>query len=239
MSGAKIRGNGLIETIGKGFWLWGSGGNLEWEDVILRRLRFWIVFRSFITSCSPSRRAFVTRPTDYKKYMRIAPHILALILLVSCKQVDNNINNHPERDSNTTISTEKSASTITTLTKNTSNKIVLIGIIPENYTELKESPANGRKMERIIVDLDNDKKADTAFIVQNENDFVNYLLLVYLTSLNKTYHLKLIDNFSPDFNLFPVQMELRKNVLEVGYFRDGTAAFGRFFKFRFDEKKKT
>ena len=128
--------------------------------------------------------------------------------------------------------TGKHSENITVINTTNSEKI-----IPENYSELKESPANGRKMQRIIADLDNDKIADTALIVQNKNNFADYLLLIYLTRQNTTYRLKLIDNFSPDINLFPVQLKIRNNVLEVGYFSDGTAAFGRFFKFRFDETK--
>lgn len=142
------------------------------------------------------------------------------------------------QQTNTTSKTNKKSITDSLSKVVNNNKRDLKNIIPENYTELKESPANGRKMEKITVDLDNDKKTDTAFIVQNENDFANYLLLIHLTSQNKTYRFKLIDNFDLDFNLFPVQLEVKNNVLEVGYFRDGTAAFGRFFKFRFDEKKK-
>lgn len=156
--------------------------------------------------------------------------IVTLILFFSCNQANKSSN---------TIQETKTTKKDSVINKQTNSFSELKILIPENYSILKESPANGREMEKIIVDLDNDKKVDTAFIVQNENDFSNYMLLIYLTSQNKTYRFKLIDNFDPDFSLYPVQLKIKKNVLEVGYFRDGTAAFGRFLKFRFDEKKKT
>lgn len=159
-------------------------------------------------------------------------YIAALILLVSCRQstnISNKITDNSSKDTNIVVDT---------LSKKEKDKFNSQLIIPENYSELKESPSNGRKMERIVVDLDYDKKADTSFIVQNKNDFANYLLILHLTSQNKTYRLRLIDNFELDLDLSPVQLKVRNNVLEVGYIRDGTAAFSRFLKFRFDKKEK-
>ena len=40
-----------------------------------------------------------------------------------------------------------------------------------------------------------------------------------------------------DFSIYPVQIKARKNVIEFGYFEDGTAAFGRFIKLRYNSKK--
>ena len=107
--------------------------------------------------------------------------------------------------------------------------------IPKNYNILEESPANGKKMEKTLLDLDNDNRKDIALIVQNETEFADYKLLIYLTSLNKTFQLKFINE--QEMSIYPVQIKAKKNVLEVGYFLDGTAAFGRFFKLRFDDKK--
>ena len=157
-------------------------------------------------------------------------HIVILILLFSCNQTNKSSNTIQE--TKTTIK-----DSVTNIQTNSYAELKIT--IPKDYSILKESPANGREMEKLIVDLDNDKKEDTAFIVKNENDFSNYVLLIYLTSQNKTYNFKLIDNFDPDFSLYPVQLKIKNDVLEVGYFRDGTAAFGRFLKFRFEEKKKT
>lgn len=106
--------------------------------------------------------------------------------------------------------------------------------IPKNYKILEKSPANGRKMEKISLDLDKDDQKDIALIVQNETEFADYKLLIYLSSLNKTFQLKLINEH--DMSIYPVQIKSKKNVLEVGYFLDGTSAFGRFFKLRFDDK---
>ncbi|UUV20483.1 hypothetical protein [Paenimyroides aestuarii] len=108
-------------------------------------------------------------------------------------------------------------------------------LIPNNYKVLEKSPANGRNMEKISIDLDQDNQKDIALIVQNTSEFADYKLLIFLTRLNKTFQLKLINEH--DMNIYPVQMKSKKNVLEVGYFLDGTATFGRFFKLRFDEKK--
>lgn len=165
-------------------------------------------------------------------------YIVTLILLFSCDQTNNNSKTIQDSRSETKSEIEKDTIT-NTLPNQTNSSTELKDIIPENYTLLKGSPANGREMEPIVVDLDNDKKADTAFIVTNENEFSDYLLLIYLTSQNKIYSFKFIDQFYSDFGIFPVQLKVKNDVLEVGYFRDGTAAFGRFFKFRFDEQKKT
>lgn len=105
--------------------------------------------------------------------------------------------------------------------------------IPKHYQILEKSPANGRKMEKITLDLDKDNQKDVALIVQNTSEFADYKLLIYLSSLNNTFQLKLINEH--DMNIYPVQIKSKKNVLEVGYFLDGTAAFGRFFKLRFDD----
>ena len=152
---------------------------------------------------------------------------------LSCNQSEKNRNTNQE--TKTTIKNKEDSVTDKQTNRFTESKIV----IPEYYSILNESPSNGRKMKKVFTDLDNDKKADTTFIVENKSDFSNYILLIYLTSQNKTFRYKLIDNFDPDFRIYPVQLKIKKNVLEVGCFRDGTAAFGRFLKFRFDANKKT
>jgi hypothetical protein len=108
--------------------------------------------------------------------------------------------------------------------------------IPKYYKELKESPANGKKMNRINVDFDKDSINDTAVIVKNEKEVSKYQLLIYLSSQNKTYSLLLSNE--DDFSVYPVELKIKNNVIEVGYFKDGTAAFGRFLKFKFNLKLK-
>lgn len=108
--------------------------------------------------------------------------------------------------------------------------------IPENYEELSESPANGRKMNKLSTDFDADGKNDIALIIKCEKDFSKYFLLIYLTSDTKTYRLEFINE--DDMSVYPVQLEQKKNVITAGYFKDGTAAFGRFFKLRYNKSQK-
>ena len=108
-------------------------------------------------------------------------------------------------------------------------------IIPENCSELKESPANGKKMTRLIFDIDNDHKNDTATIVESNKEFSKFYLLIYLTSLDDEYQIELFHN--DDFAIAPVQLEIKNNVLKFGYFEDNSA-FGRFFKLRYDNTEK-
>jgi|GEM_PF-3706191 len=74
--------------------------------------------------------------------------------------------------------------------------------IPKNYQISEESPANGRKMEKISLDLDKDNQKDIALIVQNTSEFADYKLLIYLSSLNKTLQLKLINEHDMNIILF-------------------------------------
>lgn len=110
--------------------------------------------------------------------------------------------------------------------------------IPKFYKELKESPANGKEMNKIIFDLDGDNISDTALIVQKEEDFSDFLLLIYLSKQKKTISFKLIDNYGMGFNLYPIPLKVKNNVLELGYYQDGTSAFGRILKFRYDKNAK-
>ncbi|MCH5597483.1 hypothetical protein [Niabella ginsengisoli] len=167
-----------------------------------------------------------------KKYF----YIVIFTLLAACGQTNNktNKNNATANSGNDTLKSQTSNESIDTSPKNSDEKNHLT--IPENYSELKESPSNGRKMERILADLDDDKLTDTALIVENTADFANYLLLVYLSGQDETFQMRFFNE--NEMNMYPVQLAVKKNVLEVGYFLDGTAGFGRFLKLRFDETKK-
>lgn len=107
--------------------------------------------------------------------------------------------------------------------------------IPEGYSEMTESPSNGRKIEKIVLHFDMDSINDSAILVENTSEFYKYKLLLFLSSQEKTFEIDLIN--LNDMSLYPVQITSRKNVIEFGYYEDGTAAFGRFMKLRFNTKK--
>jgi len=104
--------------------------------------------------------------------------------------------------------------------------------IPEDFTELTESPSNGRKMDRLSFYFDDDSLKDIATVVENKSEFSKYKLLIYLTNLKKQYEIDLYS--TNDFSIYPVQLEISKNTLQFGYFEDGTSAFGRFIKLRYN-----
>lgn len=108
--------------------------------------------------------------------------------------------------------------------------------IPKGYTELKESPANGRKIEKVEMDFDNDKSKDVLMLIKSDTEFSKFKLLIYLTSLKKLYEIDLYN--SNDFSIYPIQLKVIKNTVEFGYFEDGTATFGRFIKLRFNSTNK-
>jgi hypothetical protein len=62
-------------------------------------------------------------------------------------------------------------------------------IIPENYIEVKESPANGKEMNRVTFDMDNDAKNDIATIIENIKEFSKFKLLIYLSGSSKQFGL--------------------------------------------------
>lgn len=107
--------------------------------------------------------------------------------------------------------------------------------IPNGFSEVTKSPSNGKKMEKIFILFDNDSINDTAILAQDKSEFSSYKLLIFLSNKNKTYEINLIS--LNDFSIYPVQIKARKNVIEFGYFEDGTAAFGRFIKLRYNSKK--
>mgnify|MGYP003640407169 CR=1 FL=1 len=107
-------------------------------------------------------------------------------------------------------------------------------VIPHGYTMLTKSPANGKPMEQRFLDFDGDGEEDTALIVENNLEFSAYKFMLYVSSLNKTYEVDLI--CLQETSIYPVPIKLRKNVLEFGYYEDGTATFGRFIKLRFQPK---
>lgn len=108
--------------------------------------------------------------------------------------------------------------------------------IPKGYNELAESPASGKKMGKISLIIDDDLKKDEAVIVKNKIDFSNYKLIIYLSSLNKQFEIDLLS--TNDFQIYPIPITFKNKVLQFGYFEDGTSAFGRFIKLRYDTSSK-
>ncbi|TDG35588.1 hypothetical protein EZJ43_13280 [Pedobacter changchengzhani] len=104
--------------------------------------------------------------------------------------------------------------------------------IPKGYEVLKESPANGKEMGKIFMLFDDDLRKDEAVIIKNEATLSNYKLLIYLSNLNKQVEIDLPS--TSDFQIYPIQLTFKNKVLQFGCFEDGTAAFGRFIKLRFD-----
>ena len=101
--------------------------------------------------------------------------------------------------------------------------------IPKGFKELKESPANGRKVEKAVLDFDGDSINDVAMVVVNENEFSNYRFLIYLSSLKKQFEVNLNNT---DFSIYPIQLKINKKTIQYGYFEDGTATFIRIIKIR-------
>ena len=108
--------------------------------------------------------------------------------------------------------------------------------IPKGYIELTESPASGKKMGKISLDFDDDLMKDEAVIVKHQSSLSNYKLLFYLSSLNKQFEIDLPS--TNDFQIYPIPLTLKNKVLQFGYFEDGTSAFGRFIKLRYDAPSK-
>jgi hypothetical protein len=104
--------------------------------------------------------------------------------------------------------------------------------IPEGYTLVNESPANGKLMGQMFLDFDTDGEEDTALIVEDSAQFPAYKFILYVSSHNKTYEVDLIN--LKEESVYPVQLKLRNNVIEFGYYEDGTVAFSRRTKLRFD-----
>lgn len=109
--------------------------------------------------------------------------------------------------------------------------------VPKGYSELTESPSNGKKMSRLSFHFDDDIQLDAATIIKSDTDFSRYKLLLYLTSLKQQFEIDLIGD--EDMAIYPVQLKIsNKNVLQFGYFLDGTSAFGRFIKLRYKPELK-
>lgn len=152
--------------------------------------------------------------------MKVLIYSFILILIVSCGQGNERKLNEPQVKNH--IET---------------TKVRLVkSMIPKDYDELTESPSNGRKMKRLIFDFDLDNKSDTALIAVYQNDFTKCLLIVSLSSNGKTHQLKLRNN--PPYHSFPVQLTAKNDVLQVGYFKDGTSNEGRFLKWKYNKKAK-
>lgn len=104
--------------------------------------------------------------------------------------------------------------------------------IPNGYSEVTKSPSNGKKMEKILLNFDTDAIADEVILIEDISEFSKYKVLLFLSSENKTYEVELIS--LSEFSIYPVQIKARKNVLEFGYYEEGTASFGRFIKLRYN-----
>lgn len=107
--------------------------------------------------------------------------------------------------------------------------------MPKNFKELIESPANGKKIEKVVMDFDGDFINDIALLAVNKKEFSNYRFLIYISSLKKQYEVILNNT---DFSMYPVQLKVFKNTIQFGYFQDGTSTFGRFIKIRYNLNKK-
>ncbi|WP_095069078.1 hypothetical protein [Tenacibaculum jejuense] len=107
--------------------------------------------------------------------------------------------------------------------------------IPEGYKKITNSPASGRMMSTIAFKFDSDSLDDYALVVINKEVFNDVKLLIYVSSLDKQFEVDYINDY--DFSIYPIPLTLKKNVLSYGYFLDGTAAFGRFLKLRFNANR--
>lgn len=107
--------------------------------------------------------------------------------------------------------------------------------IPDGFSEVIESPSNGKKMEQVFLNFDTDNIIDTVLLVENTSEHSKYKVLLYLSSQNKTFEIVLIS--LNEMSIYPVQIKARKNVIEFGYYEDGTANFGRFIKLRYNALK--
>lgn len=103
--------------------------------------------------------------------------------------------------------------------------------IPEGYSLVMESPANGKKIEQVFLDFDADGFEDTAVLVENTLEFSAYKFILYVSSHKKSYAVDLVN--LQEMSVYPVQIKSKNNVVEFGYFEEGTGAFGRFIKLRF------
>ncbi len=108
--------------------------------------------------------------------------------------------------------------------------------IPKDYVALTESPANGKKTKMIYMLFDDDLKSDAAVLIKHKTDFSKYKLLIYLSSFQKRIEIDLISK--NDFPIYPTELITKNNVLQFGYFEDGTAAFGRFLTLRYEPNNK-
>ncbi|WP_026976776.1 hypothetical protein [Flavobacterium tegetincola] len=108
--------------------------------------------------------------------------------------------------------------------------------IPKGYAELEESPASGKKMKKISLIFDDDLKKDEVVIVKNQSELSNYKLLLFLSSLNKKVEIDLPS--ANDYQIYSIPLTYINNVLQFGYFENGTAVFGRFIKLRYDLSSK-
>ncbi|MDB2463170.1 hypothetical protein N9W61_03620 [Algibacter sp.] len=106
--------------------------------------------------------------------------------------------------------------------------------IPDGYALVTKSPSNGKKIEQVFLDFDNDGLEDTAVLVENILEFSDYKFILYISSLKKTYQVDLIN--LQEMSVYPIQIKTRNDVVEFGYYEEGTGAFGRFIKLRFNSK---
>lgn len=107
--------------------------------------------------------------------------------------------------------------------------------IPTGFSELKNSPANGQSMKRICTDFDGDGKKDTATIIEKNDSELQCYFLIYLTGSNKNYIIKMFER-NNDF-VYPIQLSVKKNVIQFAYFGEGTSVFFRGLKLRYNYTK--
>jgi len=91
-------------------------------------------------------------------------------------------------------------------------------------------------MDRVIFDMDKDSKNDSATIIESIDEFSKFKLLIYLSNQEKQYEVELFH--SEDFAIFPFELKIVKDVLEVSYSEDNST-FKRVLKLRFNDRLKS
>ena len=108
---------------------------------------------------------------------------------------------------------------------------------PKGYQLVTKSDANGRPINQIAYDFDNDGIEDIVSLGKNIKNETEHTLFIYLSSKTKFERIKL--NSNADFRIFPFQLELKKGEISYGFCEDGTSALCRTFTLKYNSKVKT
>ena len=109
-------------------------------------------------------------------------------------------------------------------------------IIPEQYQKLRESPSNGKEIKTISLKMDDDDFNDFAIIIVDKESNCSYKLLIYISSLNKTFEVEYINDL--ELGALPLQLKKKKNVLMYSYYTPGTGGNYREIKLRYNKTHK-